>query len=481
MVFLRIEGQEDFYEIFDLEISHREGELALATVVVAENCWHMCQADVVRIMSDDKVLFCGKPLSFPKKIDGACVKLQFVANCDDFKCLINEFKESDDYRQEFSDGCDVAKELTETFPCRFCFNRSDGSVKLTDILPDKDTIEIHESECLSLQMRACKEPISRINVSVDAQWIQECRGMTDLYPIIAKHFEQGFINSLNNLQRQWWRMSKSLPKSCYTVVHSHIQEYFPPCVRIREHFKVGEKDVYIKRFWFRGVLDLRWHYQQKICEQVNFSIHDPKSSGKVEKNIVFHLKKIDIDKSLGSYFKTENGKKSLVHAAKRALNHLIASNRSIEVSINGDFEKLSRFHVGDCVKICRQSNYIFGRIVHFCLKCTSNTRFICLKIASSIGEISLPNLRSFFDKNVPKDDEKPPLSVDDVVEKVVVNNPPEMQIASVRHIQNETIADLKRTIISIPTSIRVKLKNLNMVKCLHKKIDIEEDLCVNNS
>ena len=50
MVFLRIDGREDFYEIFDLEISHREGELALATVVVAENCWHMCQADVVRIM-----------------------------------------------------------------------------------------------------------------------------------------------------------------------------------------------------------------------------------------------------------------------------------------------------------------------------------------------------------------------------------------------------------------------------------------------
>ena len=40
MVFLRIEGREDFAEIFDLEISHKEGELAMAAVVVAENCWH---------------------------------------------------------------------------------------------------------------------------------------------------------------------------------------------------------------------------------------------------------------------------------------------------------------------------------------------------------------------------------------------------------------------------------------------------------
>ena len=478
MVFLKIEGREDFYEIFDLEISHKEGELALATVVVAENCWHMCQGDVVRIMSDDDVLFCGKPLSFPKKIDDVFVQLRFVATCGDYEHLVDKFRKSDDCLPELSENCDVAKELTEIFPCRFCFDRSTSVVKIDNILPDKDCIEIDKNAYWerSLRIQNNREPISRINVSVDAQWIQECRGMTDLYPIIAQHFEKGFINSLNNLQRQWWRMSKSLPKSCYTVVHSHIQEYFPPYVPIRENFNVAGKDVYIKRFWFRGILDLRWHYRQKIREKINFSING--NCDGVEKNLHFHLGKLDIDQANSSYFGSDRGKKILANVAKRAINHMIASNRNIEVSLRGDFDKLSNITIGDSVKLEVKSGFIVGKVVKYRAKCTSDTRFVELKIASTSRTVELPDCQQYFEKNVPKCDDKP-ISVDDIVEKVVVNNPPELQIASARHVQNETIADLKRLIVSIPTSIRVKLKNLNVVKCLEKTINIEDDLCVN--
>ena len=300
--------------------------------------------------------------------------------------------------------------------------------------------------------------------------------MTDLYPIIAQHFEKGFINSLNNLQRQWWRMSKSFPKSCYTVVHSHIQEYFPPCVPTRENFKIKDQNVYIKRFWFRGVLDLRWHYRQKIKEKINFSINGNCSG--VEKTLHFHLGKLDIDQTNYSYFDTDRGKKILASVAKRAINHIIASNRNIEVCLKGNFDNLSSINVGDSVKLDVKSGFIAGKIVEYKAKCTADSKFVELKIASTSRTVELPDCQQYFEKNVPKCDDQQ-FTVDDIVEKVVVNNPPEMQIASARHVQNETIMDLKRTIISIPTSIRVKLKNLNVVKCLEKTINIKEDLCVN--
>lgn len=481
---METKGGDVIDKIFDLELSQKEGELATALITLQDSDVHV-GGEQVSIKYGRSTLFRGKMSSVPIRRGKRLSQVRLIADnvCDTHQ-LLEKFKRSTMYYAPLDSTNETLQAITEAIPARFYFDmKGEENAILSNIEPNQTKYrEIDESSYWSdsFAVRSLKDPISLVNISIEAQWIQRCHGMTDLFPRIAKRFTNNAVNSLNNLERQWWRLSKSLPRSCYSVVHSHIQPMRPVNGKVFESFKTADRNVRIKRFWFNGVLDLRWNYEQKIKESASFSIKASTTAVNNEKSLIFRLGEIDIDDSCGSFFATDKGIEALEHAASRAFNHIISSHRDMEICICGDIDRLRDITVNDSIKLKNKQfkdGYILGKVISTKMKCSDQSRFMEIKIAAYSQPISSPNFHEFFVENVPKDACNMTLTADDVVEEITVNNIPEYQIEYVKAVSPPTVQALKREIMSIPTSIKIRLKNLNTVPCINKQVDIGECVC----
>lgn len=471
--YIQISDDQKFSEIFEMKISQKEGELATAKIKVLNDFnFSYIRDKCVSIMMDDEVLFVGKALPYPDYTDNKFAYIQFIANYNDnFDKLMGEFEKAEQYNPLFVKRPHDAKEITEAAPVRFYFDKKSGEVKISNIIDENYRYEITSNDYWleTMESRICRKPISKMNVSVVGQWIHDYEGSVNLFPIISSKFKEGKVNSFNNLERQWWRLPKSLPKSCYSITCSHIREIYPPgAPNSSTQFVINDEPVRFKRFWFDGILDLRWHYRQKIEETMYFSITNGSANNNLEKSVQFRLGAIDTSKNFGSFFTTEEGCKSLSDAARRAFNYVLSAQRNIEVSICGSLEKLRHITVNDSVLVRHHSfdgGYVIGKVVHTLIAISDKKQYVKLKIAACQNNVKLQaeKLNDFFKKHFDIDEEKS-ITAGDIVEDITINNPPEFQMSTLAHNTASSVNELKYFLLQVPTSIKIKLKNLNTVR-----------------
>ena len=463
-IYLKIPGRKDCYEIFKLEISQSEGELAIASVMLNKD-FHVDGTMEATIMRSNSILLKGEIYETPTYSDHQFTIVRIISHFQkkQLKKITSDFQASTHYNEELSS--DFQNDITEELPVRFFFSRTSGDVKLSRIVDDTHIRDINVEDYWSSSIKKTNEPLSKVNMYVTAKWIQERNGRIDLFPIIASLFPENMVNSLNNLKNQWWRLARSLPKSCYSIGTFRIKNVFPNTVPHSCSFSVNDTTVKIKRFWFDGVFDLSWNYKQKIEETLHFSLHNPTAKNGIEKNINIKLNNLNINKELGSFFSNKRGAEVIKSVARRAFNHMLARQRNIKLEICGNFESLYDITVDDSVRVQLKDSYVIGKVVHSMIKITGEQRFVKLKILVCQNNIECPDIK--YDPK--KEDD----IFTNIIEDISVENPPSFQIDSSKHIHFKSIADLKSHISSIPTKIRLKLKNLNTVKCLKKTVFIE--------
>ncbi|MDR1208554.1 MAG: hypothetical protein LBJ89_04355 [Holosporales bacterium] len=115
----------------------------------------------------------------------------------------------------------------------------------------------------------------RINITLQADWLQQCAGILDLGPNIATQFPMGMINSLNATFGECVHQTR---KSGYTVMDSSFTQIAPPSTGILnvyptlETVRVGQTSAQIKRYWFTCAWNIAWEYEQKRVEKLSFDL-----------------------------------------------------------------------------------------------------------------------------------------------------------------------------------------------------------------
>lgn len=463
-VYLRTPGRSDCHEIFQLEISQKEGELATATVMLKSD-FNTDGLHEATIMYGNNILLKGEIHETPSRTSSMFTVVRVISHFkkEQIQKIASDFCASNNYNKELANG--NMNDVTEEHPARFFFSRTSGDVKLSNIVDAEYKHDIRMEDYWSSSIKTMNEPLSKVNMHVTAQWIQERSGMIDVFQIIANLFPEKRVNSLNNLKNQWWQLSRSLPKSCYSIGMFKIKRAYPSNLPHSCSFNVNKEPVKLKRFWFDGIFNLHWHYRQKIEETLNFTLNNHTSNNGTEKNIYIKLNELTISKSNSSFFESKSGEKIVRSVARRAFNHMLAKQRNTKIEICGKFEKLYNITVDDTVRIQNKDKYIIGKVVQTTIKMTGDQRFVKLKISTCLQNIKLPNIK--YETKDCSD------TTSNIIEDISVENPPSFQIDSTRHMNFKDIQELKSHLVSIPTKIRIKLKNLNTVKCLKKTVYME--------
>ena len=132
----------------------------------------------------------------------------------------------------------------------------------------------------SLEIRLHKKPLSRLTVTLEAQWIQYTFGWVNLGRRIAKTFPDQTISTFTpkSLQRTWPKTGQIVGKSGYWVAFSKLEERsayadgLPHTITCwRNHNGKSQKHT-LKRTWFDASLVIGWRIKQKRTERLTFTI-----------------------------------------------------------------------------------------------------------------------------------------------------------------------------------------------------------------
>ena len=146
----------------------------------------------------------------------------------------------------------------------------------------------------SLTLAIGKPPLSAVKMTVVAEWVQRANGIANITKRVERAFPGQLVNSLSgeDLVARWPSASKLINgQSGYQVEEASLVEYTPPAnsyptvsvpvqVAVDEYpYPVGvsnpggdSREVFVKRWWFKAKLALRWRYRQHRREELSFSL-----------------------------------------------------------------------------------------------------------------------------------------------------------------------------------------------------------------
>lgn len=504
-------------EIFDIRILEKIGHSAVTEIktepAFAKYLLTRCSKYIsveVKTSQKWKIIVRGKIFKASSVDQDGYVTIKIISNYG--KIMRNLEKILEDYKQNplYSEHMrteDIFAQIIDNRPYDFYYDKSNGNVALSNRVSTEYKTVIkpadHFPEIMRIKFR--KPPIRKINVSIDAEWVQENSGTVNLYPIICSYFKENIINSYTNITRQWRRIERSLPKSCYSVLNSEIREISCPQGRVSHScfFPLQDKrKIAFKRFWFKGNLDLAWQYRQLQRETVEFSVlnynknklkTDVNEFKKCSSNFLkenycqiperdLHLK-LSIKKmqnnSVKSFFKTKEGQGVILNSASRAYSILAASESDIEVTLFGPFPRFADITVNDTIKIFdkRFENGAFIGSVETIESEISYERQICkMKLRGRSSKKQTANydvfMKSVEDSINFSDDNLLHISLDDVVKSVDVKNLPDTQISVLSESLHKNVKDITANLAKMPTIIKVNLNNLNQKSIVQSKFNI---------
>lgn len=329
-------------EILSLRIIQKEHEFASALVELSnENFDHVniFSQKYAKIECDGKTIFVGRLVAFPISKNNTSAMIELIAEPPDYQQKLQNFslRALENYKNisnknfiknliSYDDLFFVKKQSPSIFlegdTKLFYWDPANGNLELSDINFGEKNFEIDANVILknSFKVRLASEPYRKINVFIKAEWIQNIKGITDIFPSIAQKFELKRINSFTRLKDAFFSAITSFRQRGYNILHTEINEINPneafnefPLTSPK--FQLSDDDfVTFERFYYDGKILLEWNYKQKRVETVNFSIENAKaaenSTAGREKNVYITLDEISLPKKYPawtSYYKYENG------------------------------------------------------------------------------------------------------------------------------------------------------------------------------
>lgn len=505
-------------EILKLTIDHREGEVALATVVVSQLKLPSWEERHVYISVDDHVLFSGRLVGLPVKISKDLISLELTSEPLDAEAqlqrLAAELKQPPFWDEAFVDAHeqDNPTEWLEARSTLFAWHRSCGTVCVSDLFQGRQTLDLTNAFFQdSLKVSLAETPLSKVTVNLSVEWIQQGSGEVNLSSKIAAAFPGGIINTLTPkaLQATWPKEGQKLGKSGFWVVRSHLKDVTPP--------KTGILDIYptltpelldwdetsqtlkkqrAKRSWMQGTLILGWQYWQKRKETVRFTLEQTTQlDGAIRpltRTLNLRLQEV-ANAGESTFFLKHRGRQAVEHALEMARAHLAASARCLEVEVTLPYEAGFGLSMDSSVRLVDPripGGEVVGKVVAYQLRQDGMKAQTWVRLAASVGgtvDQLLPSDPCYYvdpaygDTDIPDhfetssgllyanySDQRPTigileiedLSLSDILREVLVSYDAAKQIQALQRHQYPVRHNLKHVLEEMPTVVSLDLLSL---------------------
>lgn len=505
-------------EILELTIDQREGEVALATVVVSQLGLPSWENRYVYISIDGNLLFSGRLVGLPVKINKDLISLELTSEPLDattqLQKLAADLKQPPFWDEAFvgSSEQDNPAEWLEARSALFAWDRSEGTVCMSDLFQGRKTLDLTNVFFIdSLKVRLAETPLSQISVNLTVEWIQEGSGEISLGPKIAAAFPGGIMNTLTPqaLYATWPKEGQKLGKSGFWVIKSQLEEVTPPKTGILDIYPTLTPELLTwdersqtpktrrgKRYWMQGTLILGWQYRQKRKETVHFTLRQiTQLDGTIRplrRTLSLRLQEI-ANSHESTFFLTHRGRQAIEHAIERARAHLAASARCLEVEMVLPYEAGFDLSMDLSVRLVDPripGGGMIGKVVAYRLYQDGLKAEAWVRLAASIGGIAdqPPPLKyhhyvesGYGDTAIPHyhqtasgltyenyADQRPTegileigdLSLDDIVRGVVVSHDAEKQIHTLQCQQYPVRQNVKHALEEMPTIVSLDLLSL---------------------
>jgi hypothetical protein len=400
-------------DILDLTIDHREGEVAIATVVVPKATLPPWNQRHVFISYGQTLLFSGRLVGLPLGIKKDLISLELTAEPLDageqLQKMSADLKQIPYWDPSFVETTELDNpaEWLEARSALFAWDRVEGSVCLSDLFQGRQTLTLTDAFFSdSLNIRLAETPLSHISVNLTAEWVQKAQGEVSLGRKISSAFQEGMVNTLtlDGLLGTWPKEGQKLGRSGYWVERSSLQQVTPPPTGILNIYPTltpevmawDEKDQKPKairavRFWMMGTLNLGWKYRQRRREIVQFTItQKTQLEGKIRpltRTLNLRLQQV-VPEDTGTFFLTLQGRRTIEHALEMVKAHLAASARCLEVEMTLPFEAgfpLSLDHSIHIKDPRIPGGEVTGKVIAYRLHQDGLKSFAWLRFVASIG------------------------------------------------------------------------------------------------
>jgi hypothetical protein len=524
-----IHGRCDL-DILELTIDHREGEVALANVVVAQATLPVWDRRHVFISHENTLLFSGRLVGLPVEISNELVSLELTAEpVDAYVQLENigaELKQPPYWDSSFVEPTEHNNpaEWLEARSALFAWDRTRGSVCLSDLFQGRETIDYTDTFFAdSLRVRLAETPLSHVSVILTAEWVQESTGEVSLGGKIAAAFPGGMINTLTpkGLKKTWFQEGQKLGRTGYWVVKSELKEVMPPRTGILDIYptltpefmswdesKQAPQAIRARRFWMSGNLILGWRYRQKRRENIQFTLaQKTQLDGRIRpltRTLNIRLQQI-VPSQTGTFFLTRRGRQTVEHAIELARAHLAASVRCLEVEITLPFEASFPLSLDHCVHLEDAripGGFVTGKVIAYQLHQDGMNSVSWVRLAASIGgkpvdpllpvpihyvdpdyaDTAIPRhhqtvsgllYENYFHQR-PKEGiiEAQSLSATDLIQEVMVSCDAQRQIHTLQNQQYPFRLDVKNVLEEVPTVISLNLLSLKTTAVAEHTINL---------
>jgi hypothetical protein len=277
--------------VLSLTIDHKENDYAHATLhIPTGQLPHSARwLFIAQKMPDGSVVcvFRGTLAAAPHQVSPLRQTVEFIAKPldadDQINRLVTHHKQSALFdpllfREDHSERFDV---ITRTKPVAFYCDPVSLTIQTSCLFHGAKTHNLTQA-CLSqsLEMVALKPPLSRITVTIEAQWIQYTCGWMDLGRRIARLFPDGVISTFTPkaFRRTWPKTGQNVGKSGYWVAFSKLDERagykdgLPEALTCWQNHQGKSKKYGLKRTWFDASLIVGWRIKQKRTERLTFTL-----------------------------------------------------------------------------------------------------------------------------------------------------------------------------------------------------------------
>lgn len=403
-------------DVLDLRISQREGEVALADIVVPQDAV-IGPSDWVVISCDERgalePLFYGCTVGLPLELDQYTKKIQFLAMPQDasaqHEALIETLKQQGLVDEAFIDPAHHhnPSEYLEATSQLFCYDRVTHRVTLSDVFEGRETF-LFKDQILSggLSLKLKDSPLSGVRLRLSCEWVQEAAGELNLMPFIERRFSQSMINTLTpqTLLQTWPQRGTLLGRSGYGVVRADLQVINPLKTGILGHYPTvtpifgsqGDEEGWrYPRYWLRGEFVVCWQYRQKRREVLTLELQHRNqvltSQAKMPRVIKIHLNNIESrldDQSSSRFFDTSAGRSTIDHALKMSRCHLAYSARAGEILVQVPFTEAMDIHLDGSAEVihsCLPGGKLRGKVVSYVMERSAKKAVATIKIALATG------------------------------------------------------------------------------------------------
>lgn len=311
-------------QIFHLNLIHEEGKPAKLSIMIdnpnkkekiLDKKWGLFAYKEGN--NPPQCFFSGFLSYVTKSNDEHFLTLVFIAQSapleKEWPAISANLKQKPFYDELFDKTSGTAESVLAGYPLTLYWDRITGKLALShafDAEKNWDLTELCSPKDVSFHM---EDPVSCVDVTISAQWIQHITGYIDIAPAIALQFRDKVINTFTGKAffKSWPKTGAAVGHSGYRVLYSYLKEITPPFLApLRRHkstlklyrpiqnlnpWKNKLERVLIKRSWFTGELIVGKSYRQKRQEDIHFKLNANLPAGveaTVTKKISLSLKKI---------------------------------------------------------------------------------------------------------------------------------------------------------------------------------------------